>query len=183
MITVWVDEITPCLRLAKTGEMVDTEVVRIKRKSFLQNYNSRNGWYTNWAKLAGEYEIFALVIKGTMDIQGLVAMKDNKDAGCAYVDWICANPESNPLLNDEKKYIGIGGHLFAIASELSVQRGYDGFIYGEAMDHQLFEYYQKEFGAFPVPARGRHPYTFMLTDNVTQRIREVYDYVWTDDQV
>ena len=51
------------------------------------------------------------------------------------------------------------------------------------MDHQLFEYYQKEFGAFPVPARGRHPYTFMLTDNVTQRIREVYDYVWTDDQV
>ena len=27
------------------------------------------------------------------------------------------------------------------------------------------------------------PYTFMLTDNVTQRIREVYDYVWTDDQV
>ena len=98
MITVWVDEITPCLRLAKTGEMVDTEVVRIKRKSFLQNYNSRNGWYTNWAKLAGEYEIFALVIKGTMDIQGLVAMKDNKDAGCAYVDWICANPESNPLL-------------------------------------------------------------------------------------
>lgn len=181
MITVWVDEITPCLKLAKTGEMVDTEVVRIKRKSFLQNYNSRNGWYTNWAKLAGEYEIFALVIKGTMDIQGLVAMKDNKDAGCAYVDWICANPESNPLLNDEKKYIGIGGHLFAIASDRSNQYGYGGEFYGFAANEKLLHHYIETFGVTYIGML--HDYHFILEDVQAKKILEEYTYEWTDEEI
>lgn len=50
MINVWIDEMTPCLRNNITGELVDTEVVRIRRKSFLKKYNSRNGWYVNWAQ-------------------------------------------------------------------------------------------------------------------------------------
>ena len=48
MIHVMIDEFTPCLKDAKTGELVLTEVVRIKRKSFLKKYNKKNGWYTDW---------------------------------------------------------------------------------------------------------------------------------------
>lgn len=36
MITVLIDELTPCLLDAKTNELVETEVVQITRKSFLQ---------------------------------------------------------------------------------------------------------------------------------------------------
>ncbi len=36
MICVDVDLITPCLKDAVTGEMVDTEVIRIRRKSARQ---------------------------------------------------------------------------------------------------------------------------------------------------
>lgn len=46
MINVIIDEFTPCLKDARTGELVQTEVIRIRRKSFLKKYNKRNGWYT-----------------------------------------------------------------------------------------------------------------------------------------
>ena len=38
MINVWIDEMTPCLKDAKTGEIIPTEVIRIVRKSFLSKY-------------------------------------------------------------------------------------------------------------------------------------------------
>lgn len=47
MINVLIDEFTPCLKDSKTGELVQTEVIRIRRKSFLKKYNKKNGWYTN----------------------------------------------------------------------------------------------------------------------------------------
>ncbi len=43
MINVWIDEFTPCLKDTRTGELVQTEVLRIKRKTFLRKYNQRNG--------------------------------------------------------------------------------------------------------------------------------------------
>ena len=41
MINVFIDEFTPCLKDAKTGELVETEVVRIRRRSFLRKYNKK----------------------------------------------------------------------------------------------------------------------------------------------
>lgn len=85
MINVIIDEFTPCLKDVNTGELVQTEVIRIKRKSFLKKYNKKNGWYTNWEKLADENEIYALVIEGTVDIQGLIALTPNKDMKAVYI--------------------------------------------------------------------------------------------------
>ena len=42
-----------------------------------------------------------------------------------FVDWMVANPESNPQLTDNKKFIGIGGHLFAIDVDKSIEYGTD----------------------------------------------------------
>ena len=128
-------------------------------------------------------EVYALVIIGSMDIQGMIAIENDDEAKAIHVVWACTAPENNIWRNGKQKYTGVGGHLLAITSELSVRRGYEGFIYGEAMDRELFEYYQKAFGAFPIPPRESHPYTFMLTDKATAKLREVYDYVWTDEQL
>ena len=54
MITFKIDEFTPCLKEVKTGEIYDTEVVRIKRKSFLSKFNKKTGWYVNWSKFPTE---------------------------------------------------------------------------------------------------------------------------------
>lgn len=84
-ISVYIDDFTPCLKDNSTGELVDTEVVRIRRSSFLSKYNKQNGWYVNWGALAKNSEIYALVVKGTVDIQGLVSLQNNSDAKAIYI--------------------------------------------------------------------------------------------------
>ena len=74
-IDVLIDVFTPCLKDILTGEVVNTEVIRIRRKSFLSKFNRKSGWYVNWGKIVEEYEVYALVLEGTVDIQGLVALQ------------------------------------------------------------------------------------------------------------
>ncbi len=69
----------------QTGDTIETEVVRIKRKSFLSKFNERTGWYVNWSKFPQSVEVYGLVLKGTMDIQELVAIEPDKDAQAVHI--------------------------------------------------------------------------------------------------
>lgn len=182
MITFRIDEFTPCLKEVETGEIYDTEVVRLKRKSFLSKFNKKTGWYVNWSKFPEGIEVYALVLKGTMDIQGLVAIQYDETSKAVYILWGCTAPENNIWEFGKKRFAGVGGHLLAIASDLSVKAGFDGYVYAEAMDQELFEYYSSEFGALPLPPIN-NPFRFMLSDSMTEKIREVYDYEWTEDEI
>ncbi|MCI6664779.1 MAG: hypothetical protein MSE26_00610 [Lachnospiraceae bacterium] len=182
MITFRIDEFTPCLKEVETGEIYDTEVVRLKRKSFLSKFNKKTGWYVNWSKFPEGTEVYALVLKGTMDIQGLVAIQYDETSKAVYILWGCTAPENNIWKFGKKRFVGVGGHLLAIASDLSVKAGFDGYVYAEAMDQELFEYYSSEFGALPLPPIN-NPFRFMLSDSMTEKIREVYDYEWTEDEI
>ena len=55
MITFCIDELTPCLKDVVTGDILDTEVVALKRKSFLSKFNKKTGWYVNWGENATRY--------------------------------------------------------------------------------------------------------------------------------
>lgn len=131
------DSLTPCLKDVLTGELIDTEVIQIKRKSFLCKYNKRLGWYVNWATLLKENEVFALVVKGTVDIQGLVAVYNFKESGTAFISWMCVSPENNPLISEPKRYEGVGGHLFAIVAQRSIDYGHEGRMMGFAANKDL----------------------------------------------
>lgn len=146
MINALIDEFTPCLKDAYTGEIVQTEVIRIKRKSFLKKYNRRNGWYTNWEELTDENEIYALVVEGTVDIQGLIALAPQERTKAIYITWMCTNPQNNSLLTKDIKYYGVGGHLFAIVAKKSLDYGYDGYIYGFAANEHLLNHYAEKEG-------------------------------------
>ena len=41
-ISVYIDDFTPCLKDNATGELIDTEVIRIKRSSFLLYFSKGN---------------------------------------------------------------------------------------------------------------------------------------------
>lgn len=181
MITFKIDEFAPCLKEISTGEIYDTEVVRIRRKSFLSKFNKKTGWYVNWSKFPEGTEIYALVLKGTMDIQGMVAISYDDESKAVYVIWGCTSPENNIWEYGKKRFSGVGGHLFAIASDLSVKHGYDGYLVAEAVDLELYNYYIKEFGALPLPPVTGNPYRFTLSDVMTEKLREVYTYEWTDE--
>lgn len=182
MITFVVDELIPCLKDTESGEIFDTEVIQLKRKSFLSKFNRWTGWYINWSKFGPETEIYALVLKGTVDIQGLIAVRYDEEAKAVNLVWGCTAPQNNIWQYKKQKYSGVGGHLFAIASELSVKKGYDGFVYGEAMDEELYHYYLSNYGALPLPPVN-NPFRFMLSDEATARIREVYNYEWSEEEL
>lgn len=180
MITVWIDELTPCLKDNETGQLLDTEVMKVRRKSTLSAYNKRNGWYVNWQDLFDENDIYALVIKGTYDIQGLVAVAEN-NPDALYVSWMCTAPHNNPLIVETKKYNGVGGHLFAIAMQQSKLRGYDGSIYGFAANADLLEHYQNEFNAEWLGML--HQYHFIIDGIYAEKLQEVYTYDFNDDEL
>ena len=179
MIAFEIDELTPCLKDNITGETLETEVIELKRKSLLSRFNSRNGWYVNWGQFPSGVRVFALVLKGTFDIQGLVAIEPDSEARAVHIVWACTAPQNNKWKYGIQKYSGVGGHLFAIAAELSDKMGYEGYLYGEAMDEELANYYTAHFGAFRVPRE--HPFSIAFDGIATRKIREVYDYVWTEE--
>ena len=79
-------------------------------------------------------------MKGDDEIQGMIAVQYDDVAMAVHAIWGCTAPHNNVWTNGKQKYSGVGGHLFAIASELSYQHGYDGFVYGEAADRKLYEW-------------------------------------------
>ena len=181
MICVWIDDITPCLKDSFTGDIVETEVIRIRRSSFLKKFNESSGWYVNWSELAKENEIYALVIAGTVDIQGLVAIQQVADYRSVYVTWMVSAPGNNKEIVDVPRYLGVGGHLFAIAIHKSVEYGYDGVITGFAANEKLLDHYVDRFHALPVQIL--HPYHFVIEGEAAQEEVNTYDYTWTDDQL
>lgn len=181
MINVLIDELTPCLKDVRTGELVSTEVVRIKRKSFLRKYNRKNGWYTNWASLVEENEIYALVVEGSVDIQGLIALTPDFETKALYITWMCTSPDNNKIITNDIRYSGVGGHLFAIAAQKSVEYGFEGYIYGFAANKELLDHYIKVFNGEHIAML--HPYHFAIDEQNARKIMEVYDYEWTDDEI
>ncbi len=116
-----------------------------------------------------------------MDIQGMVAISYDEESKAVYVIWGCTSPENNIWEYGKKRFAGVGGHLFAIASDLSIKHGYEGYVVAEAVDLDLYNYYINEFGAFPLPQITNNPYRFMLSDSVSKQLREKYNYEWTDE--
>lgn len=177
MICVIIDELTPCLKNTSTGEILKTKVFRITQKNMLKNYNSKTGWYVNWGKLLATNEVYALALQETNEIEGLVAIQDVPVSKAVHISWACTAPQNNIWRNGFQKYSGVGGHLFAIAGNRSIQLGYNGFVYGEAVDQELLSYYERQFGAKPF-AYGYppHPYRLTIDGPEMSKIVEVYNY-------
>lgn len=178
MILVDIDEITPCLVDVLTGEVINTEVISV-RKSILSNFTKDNGWYVDWQSLADTCEVYALVIERTYSFQGMIALHNDEDSKTAFIDWAVASPENNPLISPVKKYNGVGGHLFAIAAERSIKYGYEGAISGFAASMELVDHYVKAFNAEHIGFL--HPYQVFIDEENGKKLREVYTYEWKNE--
>ena len=66
-------------------------------------------------------------------------------------------------------------------TESLLEYGYEGFLYGFAANEKLLWHYSKVFGAIHVGIL--HPYHFMIDTVSAKKIREVYDYEWTDAKI
>jgi hypothetical protein len=79
-LDLWIDEIVPCLRDTSTGELKDTVVFRIESRAYLKKFREDNGWHINWNEVPPDVEVYALALHDNNEIQGLVGVRNDKDA-------------------------------------------------------------------------------------------------------
>ena len=175
-INIWIDEIVPCLKDTVTGEMKETVVFKIESRSYLKQYTEQNGWQINWIELPADVEVYELALKDTKEIQGLVAVKNDVNSRAAVLHWACTAPQNTNHDLGKQKYSGVGGHLFAIAADKSVQWGYEGAMHGFALNKELLEHYIETFNAEFLGML--HDYQFFINEINAKKLLEVYNYEW-----
>ncbi len=172
-IEIIIDEITPCLRDSKNNTYVDTDYEKIKHissvtASQMQKYEK---WNFNWNEPdLDDCSIYALYVKGTKKTQGLIACREYKDQSQTkgYIEVALA--EANPKnVGSEGRYKGVGAHLFSIASRLSFDLGYGGYVTFISKTG-LIQHYIDELHAEVL--FGSH---MQLRPEASRRLVEVYD--------
>ena len=68
----------------------------------------------------------------------------------------------------------MGGHLFVIACEKSIEWGFCGAVRGFAANRKLFEHYVSKLMAEPLCML--HQYQFFIDEHSVLQLREVYHY-------
>jgi hypothetical protein len=91
-------------------------------------------------------EVYGLRLAGDVEIQGLISLADDPKSNAIRLGWVAAAPWTQSKLG-EKRYSGVGGHMFAIAAQRSVDLGYNGYMWGMAKSEKLARYYEQMMGA------------------------------------
>ncbi len=117
-------------------------------------------------------EIYKLCVKGEDEIQGLVAITVEQRNLAVHLQ-LAESALHNKGKN--KKYDGVGGHLFAIAVQISLENGFGGFIYFEAKNMELVHHYQDAFGAFwcGMP----HEYSMLIDEDAAKKLLDEYTLI------
>jgi hypothetical protein len=142
-INLRIDKLTNSLRDAKTGENLATEF----RRATARDLAKTKLWLFDWRRELTRGEVYKLFLKEfSSEIQGLISFQDRGD-------HIWVNLAAPHNLGKAKRYIGVGGNLFAITVKISFEKGYEGFVAFEAKT-ELIAHYRKTLGAVQI---GRSP--------------------------
>ena len=177
-IDIWIDEIVPCLKNVKTGETEETVVFRVESRKYLKNFRENNGWRIDWSRLQKDVEVYALATARDNEIQGLIGIRNDTSAKAVYLYWACTAPHNNIHDLGSQKYSGVGGHLFAIAADKSVEWGYNGLMYGYAANAALLKHYIETLYAEYIGIT--HQFHFIIDEEAAKRLLEVYHYEWNN---
>lgn len=145
MVDIQLDEFTDCLVERKTGEVVDTEY--IMRTEPIKK-NEYDNWKFDWSTTQKNgYNIYELFVEGSEKVQGRISLKI--DGGVADIDIVESAPHN---YGNKGQFIGVGGHLFAIACKCSLEAGCDGVV-AFTSKSDLVEYYKKVLNAVEIMPR------------------------------
>jgi len=76
-------------------------------------------------------------------------------------------------LGKNKKYEGVGGHLFAIAIKLSQANGFNGYVFFDAKNSDLVKHYHEKFGARRLLTRV-HEYRMEIPEEQALQLLQTY---------
>ena len=126
--------------------MYDTEYSLVSTKITRQEADGLKdkGWKFHWSIPQEKgYKIYALFLKNSDEVQGMIALKHIQNQYYTHVDIVEAAPCN---VGRAGRYKGVGAHLFAIACKLSWDTGNEGYVQFTAKT-ELVEHYQKTLNA------------------------------------
>ena len=166
-IDIVIDKMTPCLVEISTGKILQT-TFSVAKTNELVNLQAQ-GWNFDWSDRDLAYcNIYKLQVDNDEIIQGLIAAEVVR--GAVYIHLAESAPHN---LAPNKKYDGVGGHLFAIAIKLSLAMGFGGYVYFEAKNRQLADHYTNSFGARLLRTRI-HEYRMEIDEDMAHTLIEKY---------
>ena len=137
-----IDKLTNSIENILTGEVFDTEIVKLtdKDKSQIRKEN----WQFDWHKELKDdtKEIYKLItINNPNVIHGLLSIEDKQD-------HIFMHLIESSIFNKGKNkiYLGVPGNLIAFACKVSMSKGYEGFLAFDAKS-SLIKHYQETLHA------------------------------------
>jgi glutaredoxin-related protein len=137
-----VDKITNSIENLATGEVFDTEIVRLDDAGIKQI--KKSDWQFNWHKEFRDKtkEVYKLTtLNNPTIIQGLVSIEDKNDH--IFMHLI----ESSKFNKGKSKvYLGVPANLVAFACKVSVDKGYEGFLAFDAKS-ALIKHYEQSLHA------------------------------------
>ncbi len=165
-MNILIDKFTPCLEDTRSGKLVPT----VYAPATKEELSSLKGWKFNWLDDSlKSSEIYKLTIESFDEIQGLAALTDFPKSYAIYFNLAESAPHNT---GKNKHYSGVGGHLFAIAVQKSVERGYGGYVFMDAKNTELAEHYKKTLGASLL---GRpHPYRMVINEESAMKLLKIY---------
>ena len=102
-IDIIIDELTPCLKDSKTGEILNTDFSAIKISKAKARSMMKDGWKFDWSKPFQEgFEVFQLNIKDSKAVEGLISLK-NED-GFTFIGIVESAPSN---FGTNGKYTGV----------------------------------------------------------------------------
>ena len=154
-VDIEIDGLTNCLVSRATGEECDTQYRLISKtitKADAEKLKAE-GWLFDWSiPHSNGYEIYELLIKGSEERQGLIALKHIRDQLYTHVDVVESAPKNR---GKKDKYQGVGAHLFAIACKLSWDVGNEGFVQFKAKT-DLVKHYRETLNAKNIDAQNMY---------------------------
>jgi len=119
-----IDKLTNSIENISTGEVFDTEIVKLTCKDI--NQINEKDWQFDWINEIKDKskEVFKLTtINNPTIIQGLISIEDKQDH--IFMHLI----ESSKFNKRKGKvYLGVPGNLVAFGCKVSVDKGYQGFL-------------------------------------------------------
>jgi len=137
-----IDKLTNSIENTSTGEVFDTEIVRLIGKDLKHIHKS--DWQFDWTKEIKDKtkEVYRLTtVNNPTIIQGLISIEDKQDHIFMH---LIESAKFNK--NKDKVYLGVPGNLVAYACKVSVDKGYQGFLAFDAKT-TLIKHYQESLFA------------------------------------
>ena len=137
-----IDKLTNSIENTRTGELFDTEIVRLTHTDIQQI--KKADWQFEWHMELRDItkEIYKLTtINNPTIIQGLISLEDKQDHIFMH---LIESAKFNKGKN--KIYFGVPGNLVAYACKVSVEKGYEGFLAFDAKS-ALIKHYEHSLHA------------------------------------